>query len=77
MADAEKKRVEFNQQFAGILPGAGSIFDRMAAAQTELNQIESQLMGAQSALAGADWLIRRPAGQPECAAGEPVMALSF
>lgn len=66
LADAEKKRVEFNQQFAGILPGAGSIFDRMAAAQTELNQIESQLMGAQSALAAMNGQL---AGTPATVAG--------
>ncbi len=70
LADAEKKRVEFNQQFAGILPGAGSIFDRMAAAQTELNQIESQLMGAQSALAAMNGqLAGTPATIPGGGAG--------
>lgn len=42
-----------------------------------LTPLGNQDSGAQSALAGADWLIRCPAGQPECAAGEPVMALSF
>lgn len=66
LAEAEKKRVEFNQQFAGILPGAGSISDRMAAAQTELNQIESQLMGAQSALAAMNGQL---AGTPATIAG--------
>lgn len=66
LAEADKKRVEFNQQFAGILPGAGSITDRMAAAQTELNQIESQLMGAQSALAAMNGQL---AGTPATIAG--------
>lgn len=66
LAAAEKKRVEFNQQFAGILPGAGSISDRMAAAQTELNQIDSQLMGAQSALAAMNGQL---AGTPATIAG--------
>jgi polysaccharide chain length determinant protein (PEP-CTERM system associated) len=66
LAEAEKKRVEFNQQFAGILPGAGSISDRMVAAQTELNQIESQLMGAQSALAAMNGQL---AGTPSTIAG--------
>ena len=50
LADAEKRRVEFEQK-NGILPGVGSIADRMRAARTELDQIDSQLMGAQSALA--------------------------
>ena len=51
LADAERKRVEFDQRLAGVLPGAGSIGERVRAARTELNQIETQLLGAQSALA--------------------------
>jgi polysaccharide biosynthesis transport protein len=48
---AQQKKVEFEQKYVGLLPGVGSITQRMDAARTELNQIDSQLMGAQSALA--------------------------
>lgn len=51
LAVAEQKRVEFAQKYVGMLPGVGSISQRMEAARTELSQIDSQLMGAQSALA--------------------------
>lgn len=51
LADADQKRVTFNLQFADMLPGAGSLTDRMNAARMELGQIDNQLMGAQSALA--------------------------
>jgi polysaccharide chain length determinant protein (PEP-CTERM system associated) len=47
---AEQKRVEFEQKYIGLLPGVGSISDRMNAARTEMNQIDSQLVAAQSAL---------------------------
>lgn len=47
---ADQKRVEFEQKYMGLLPGAGSISQRMDAARTELNAIESQLVAAQSAL---------------------------
>jgi polysaccharide chain length determinant protein (PEP-CTERM system associated) len=47
---AEQKRVAFEQKYIGLLPGTGSIGDRMNAARTEIDQIEPQLMAAQSAL---------------------------
>lgn len=51
LQEAEQKQMEFDQQFLGLLPGAGSINQRMDAARQELNQIESQLVSARSALA--------------------------
>lgn len=51
LAAAEQRRVEFEQRYAGILPGAGSISQRMDGARQEINNIESQLVQAQSALA--------------------------
>lgn len=51
LSEADQKRVTFSLQFADMLPGAGSLADRMNAARMELGQIDNQLMGAQSALA--------------------------
>jgi polysaccharide chain length determinant protein (PEP-CTERM system associated) len=51
LQEAEQKRMEFDQQYLGLLPGTGSIGQRMDAARQELGQIESQLVAAQSALA--------------------------
>ncbi len=50
LADAEKRRVEFEQRYVGLLPGAGSIGQRMDAARQEISNIDSQLVQAQSAL---------------------------
>ncbi|OYW83907.1 MAG: chain-length determining protein, partial [Sphingobium sp. 32-64-5] len=50
LAAVEQKRVEFEQR-VGLLPGAGSISDRLMAARAELNQLEPQLAAAQSAVA--------------------------
>lgn len=51
LQEAEVKRAEFEQRYAGLLPGVGSIAERMMAARSELSQIETQLASAQSALA--------------------------
>jgi polysaccharide chain length determinant protein (PEP-CTERM system associated) len=51
LQEAEQKQMEFDQQYLGLLPGSGSINQRMDAARQELGQIESQLVAAQSALA--------------------------
>ncbi|MDO7835032.1 Wzz/FepE/Etk N-terminal domain-containing protein [Sphingobium sp. HBC34] len=47
---ADQRRVAFAQRYVGLLPGAGSISQRMDAARMEINQIDSQLVQAQSAL---------------------------
>jgi polysaccharide chain length determinant protein (PEP-CTERM system associated) len=48
---AEDKRAQFEQKYMGLLPGSGSIEQRMAAARQELSQVSSQLVAAQSGLA--------------------------
>lgn len=50
LADAEAKRVGFETQNLGMLPGVGSASTRMEAARAELGQIDSQLIQARSAL---------------------------
>lgn len=51
LQSAEQRRVDFEQKNVGMLPGTGSIGQRMDAARMEMNQIDSQLIAAQSALA--------------------------
>jgi polysaccharide chain length determinant protein (PEP-CTERM system associated) len=51
LAAAEERRVAFEQRFLGVLPGEGSISQRMSAARTELAGIDRELMQAQSSLA--------------------------
>jgi polysaccharide biosynthesis transport protein len=62
LADAEAKRVAFETQNLGMLPGAGSVSMRMEAARAELGQIDSQLIQARSALAA---LNSQLAGTPQ------------
>jgi polysaccharide chain length determinant protein (PEP-CTERM system associated) len=50
LQEAEQRRVEFEQRFMGVLPGAGSISDRMSAAQVELASLEQQIAAASGAL---------------------------
>ncbi len=50
LADAEAKRVAFETQNLGMLPGAGSASARMEAVRAELGQIDSQLIQARSTL---------------------------
>lgn len=63
---AEQRRAEFAQKYSGLLPGAGTISQRLDAARTELGQIESQMLGAQSALAAMNGQL---AGTPATMAG--------
>jgi len=53
LREAEQRRVDFETKFMGVLPGEGSIEQRMAAARTEIASIDQQLAPAQSALAAA------------------------
>jgi hypothetical protein len=50
LQEAEQRRVEFEQRFMGVLPGAGSIADRMTAAQAELANLEQQIASRQGSL---------------------------
>jgi polysaccharide chain length determinant protein (PEP-CTERM system associated) len=51
LQQAEQRRVEFEQRYLGLLPGEGSIGQRMASARTELAGIEQQLAQANGSLA--------------------------
>lgn len=51
LQQAEQKRADFEQHYLGILPGEGSIEQRMAAAQSEMSNIDQQIIQAQSSLA--------------------------
>jgi polysaccharide chain length determinant protein (PEP-CTERM system associated) len=51
LADADAKRTVFQTQYLGSLPGTGTLQDRMAAARTQMAQIDSDLAGAQTSLA--------------------------
>ncbi|WP_336972604.1 XrtA system polysaccharide chain length determinant [Sphingobium aromaticiconvertens] len=66
LAAAEQRRVEFAQRYVGLLPGAGSISQRMDAARTEINAIDSQLVQAQSAVGAMNAQL---AGTPATIAG--------
>jgi polysaccharide biosynthesis transport protein len=48
---AEARRVAYETENLGLLPGVGSVSQRMEASRAELSQIESQLVQARSALA--------------------------
>jgi polysaccharide chain length determinant protein (PEP-CTERM system associated) len=50
---AEQRRVEFETRYLGLLPGQGSIEQRMSSARMELANIDQQLMAAQGGLAAA------------------------
>ncbi len=63
---ADQRRIEFAQRYAGLLPGAGSISQRMDAARMEINNIESQLVQAQSALSAMNGQL---AGTPQTLPG--------
>lgn len=66
LAGAEQRRVEFEQRYAGMLPGAGSIGQRMDAARMEINTIDSQLAQAQGALSAMNGQL---AGTPQTLPG--------
>ncbi len=46
----EQRRIKFEQENLGLLPGSGSISQRIDDARNDLSQIDSQLISAQSAL---------------------------
>src|SRR4051812_11492486 len=51
LQQAEQKRAEFEQRYLGLLPGEGSIEQRMAAARSEMSNVDQQLIQAQTSLA--------------------------
>jgi polysaccharide chain length determinant protein (PEP-CTERM system associated) len=50
LQQAEQRRVEFETKYLGVLPGEGSVQQRMSSARMELANIDQQLMAAQGAL---------------------------
>lgn len=54
LQDAEQKKLAFENQFMGLLPGVGSVGQRMEAARAELSQVDSQLVAAQSSLSAVN-----------------------
>lgn len=63
---ADQRRVEFAQRYVGLLPGAGTISQRMDAARMEINNIDSQMVQAQSALSAMNGQL---AGTPQTLPG--------
>ena len=51
LSDAEAKREDFQNRYLGSLPGTGSVADRMAAARSQMAQVDGDLAAAQSSLA--------------------------
>jgi polysaccharide chain length determinant protein (PEP-CTERM system associated) len=51
LQEAEQKRVQFEMENLGLLPGVGSISQRMEASRQELRQVEAQLSQASGSLA--------------------------
>jgi len=51
LQQAEQRRVEFETRYLGVLPGEGSVDQRMSSARMELANIDQQLAAAQGALA--------------------------
>ncbi|MDE2042073.1 MAG: chain-length determining protein, partial [Alphaproteobacteria bacterium] len=47
---ADQKRAEFEQKYLGVLPGSGSLEQRVAMAQQELEQVNGDYASAQSGL---------------------------
>ena len=65
LTDAETKRANFQAQFLGSLPGTGSIDDRIAAARSQIAQVDQDLAQAGSMLAVANGqLASTPASLP-------------
>lgn len=54
LQEAEQRKALFDQKYMGLLPGIGSIEQRMEAARLELSQIEMNLAAAQGSLAAVN-----------------------
>lgn len=50
LSEIESKRIAFETENLGLLPGVGSASQRIESARLELNQIDTQLVSAESAL---------------------------
>lgn len=68
LQDAEQKRLEFEQHYMGVLPGVGSLSERMQAARAELAQVDSDLVAAQSSLSAVNGQMAGTSGTTSAAA---------
>lgn len=50
LQEAEQRRVDFEQRYMGMLPGTGTIDNRMGAARQELAQLEQTIVATRSAV---------------------------
>jgi len=50
LREAEQRRMEFEQRFMGLLPGEGSILQRMSAARAELANLDQQVAAGQASV---------------------------
>ncbi|HEX8302493.1 XrtA system polysaccharide chain length determinant [Sphingomonas sp.] len=66
LQEAEAKKADFQARYLGSLPGTGSLNDRIAAARTQLAQVQSDLAAAQSGLNAVNGQM---AGTPASVAG--------
>lgn len=65
LQDAEQKQQAFDQKYLGMLPGTGSIDQRMETARSQLSDVETNLAAAQSSLAAVNGqLAATPASIP-------------
>lgn len=74
LAEAQQRRVAFEQQFFGVLPGDGPIAQRISAAQAEINNLDQQIVAANASLAAMrSQLASTPPTLPgvEVAGGQP------
>jgi succinoglycan biosynthesis transport protein ExoP len=70
LQDAEQKQQQFEQKYMGMLPGSGSIDERMEQARSQLTDVESNLAAAQSSLAAINGQL---AATPASIAGPPML----
>jgi uncharacterized protein involved in exopolysaccharide biosynthesis len=77
LQQAEQRRVEFETKYLGVLPGEGSVQQRMSSARMELANIDQQLMAAQGALSSirAQLGPRLPRSRLPASAAEAVAAM--
>ena len=48
---AEQRRIEFEMKFMGLLPGSGTMAERVSSARAEISNIDQQLIAAEGSLA--------------------------
>lgn len=66
LEEVEARRSAFEQKYMGLLPGVGSIGQRMESARAELSSVDSNLMAAQGSLSAMNGQM---AGTPATVAG--------